>query len=472
MAQDRRRWTGLAVLLVAEAMNLLDATIVQVAGPVIHGDLVGPVADIQWFSAAFTWPFAVLLIVGGRLGDAVGRRRLLRIGMAGFVLASTWCAVAGSAGELITARAVQGSAAAMLIPQTIGLIRRMFSGPELPRALGTIGPVMGLTALCGPPLGGLLTHADLFGWSWRAVFLVNVPLGTAVWFAARLLPEDRSERAPRLDPGGTALVALGVGLLVYPVIGGGCWWMLAAGVVVLALFAATQRWAARSGRPVLVEPSLFEGTGFGAALVTSALFFAVSTGVMLVVVLQVQLGLGADTGTAGLSVLPWTGSMALASWVAGSRLIPRYGAGVMFAGLGVLLLGLVAAIGCYLGMPAALPVALLIVGWGVGLFAPAFFSSALHQVRPHEVGSAAGLLNAVQQFGATLGVAVLGGVFLHALPVWTSGAGVSAALACAVAIVLVALVGVTSAIQVRGTLLDGSRRSGQRSVRAANRSVK
>src|SRR5204863_3165136 len=137
-----------------------------------------------------------------------------RIGVAGFVLASLVCAVSGAAGLLIGARAVQGAAAALIIPQTIGLIRGLFDGDELAKALGAIGPVMGLSAVTGPLLGGLLTQAV----SWRAVFLVNVPLGLAVLFAARLLREDRAATRPRFDPVGTALVVAGAGPVVYPLL--------------------------------------------------------------------------------------------------------------------------------------------------------------------------------------------------------------------------------------------------------------
>lgn len=181
----RWRWWGLTALLVAEAMNLLDTTIVQVAGPTIHTDLGGPVSVIPWISTAYTLPFAVLLITGGRLADIAGRRRVFRIGVTGFMLASLACALAPSAGLLITFRVVQGAAAAVIIPQTIGLIKTMFRGSEMSRALGTIGPVMGLAAVCGPVLGGVLTHADLFGSSWRAVFLVNVPLLLRCWRSRR-----------------------------------------------------------------------------------------------------------------------------------------------------------------------------------------------------------------------------------------------------------------------------------------------
>ncbi|MEV5986396.1 MFS transporter [Streptomyces sp. NPDC052051] len=233
------------MLLVAEAMNLLDATVMTVAAPVIRAGLGGPASSIQWFSAAYTLPFAAFLITGGRLGDIVGRRRVFRLGMTGFVLASLGCAFAPSTAVLIALRAVQGAAAALIIPQTLGMIRTLFTGPELARAMGTIGPVMGLAAVTGPVVGGALTHADVLGSSWRAVFLINVPLGAAVLALTPLLREDRAVPRPRLDHTGTALAALGSGLLVYPLIQGGaygwpgwCWVMLSAGGAVLAGFAA------------------------------------------------------------------------------------------------------------------------------------------------------------------------------------------------------------------------------------------
>lgn len=421
----RRRWAALATLLVAEAMNLLDSTITTVAAPVIHRGLGGPASDIQWFSAAYTLPFAVFLVAGGRLGDIAGRGRVFRIGIAGFVLASLACALAPSAGALIAARAVQGTAAALVIPQTLGLIRAMFDGREMAKALGTIGPVMGVSAVCGPVLGGVLTHADLLGSSWRSVFLVNVPLGVGVLLTARLLREIRPDQRPRLDLVGTALAVLGTGLVIYPLIQGNTagwpvwtWACLAAGAATLVVFALHQRHRARRGRSPLVEPGLFENPGFPAALASSVLFFAVVNGLMMVIVLQLQLGRHTDVRSAGLTLLPWSGAMAISSLVAGSRLVPRYGARVMFAGLVALLAGVLAAIAVYAtAAPTAYPWAVLpalaVCGVGQALFAIPFFTTALHRVRPHETGSAAGLLNGVQQFGGTLGVALLGTVFFR-----------------------------------------------------------
>ncbi|RZU01625.1 EmrB/QacA subfamily drug resistance transporter [Kribbella rubisoli] len=388
-----KRWIGLIALLVAEAMNLLDATIVQVAAPVIHGDLGGRTSDIQWFSAAYTLPFAALLITGGRLGDRYGRRRVFRIGVAAFVLTSTACALAMSPGLLIASRAIQGAAAALVIPQTIGLIKAGFTSGALAKALGTIGPVMGLAAISGPLLGGFITEVS----TWRGVFLVNVPLGLAVLALSHLLPESAAPHRPKIDVLGTVLLAGGTALIVYPILQSRSWFLLIGGVVLLGLCLL---------RGNLIETSLFAHRGFAPALATSTLFFAVMSGLTLVVVLHEQLTLHHGVMRASLALLPWSAATGIASLVAGQWLVARFGSRLMYAGLGVLLVGLAAA-------PYALLPALAVVGFGVGLFTTAFFTEALHRVEPHETGSAAGLLNAVQQFGGTLGVAAFGTIFLH-----------------------------------------------------------
>ncbi|MEU9073282.1 MFS transporter [Kitasatospora sp. NPDC048538] len=423
-AQSRpypHRWTALCALLTAEAMNLLDATIVQVAAPAMRADLGGPAAAVPWLTSAYTLPFAVLLLTGGRLGDRYGRRRVFRTGVAGFLLASLACSCAPTLAALLAFRAVQGATAAVVVPQTIGLIKALFRGPETGRALGTIGPVMGLAALCGPVLGGLLTHADLLGSSWRAVFLVNLPLALAVLAVAPLLPEDRAPHRPGLDPAGSTLAAAATGLVVLPLLrpegsvtDAPALASLAAGAALTVGFGAHQRRGARRGAATLIERSLFTSVRFPAALACSALFFAVTTGLTLVVVLQLQLGSGADALTCGLTLLPGSAGMAAASWYTGARLLPRYGAKVMPVGLAALALGLLAVAGAYRagGSPAPLSCALVVLGAGQGLFTPAFFTTALRPLRPQETGSAAGLLNAVQQLGATLGVAVLGRVYL------------------------------------------------------------
>ncbi|MGW3666502.1 MFS transporter [Streptomyces sp. NPDC005141] len=445
-----RRGLALAALLTAEAMNLLDATIVQVAGPVIHTDLGGALATIPWFSAAYTLAFALGLLTGARLGDIAGRTRVFRIGVIAFAATSLACAFAPGAATLIALRAVQGAAAAAIIPQTFGLIRAMYDGGELTRALGMIGPVMGLSAVLGPVLGGVLTHADLIGSSWRVVFLVNLPLAAAVLAASTYLTEDRAPTRPRLDPVGTVLAMTGTALIVCPLATGApgpaAWGVATAGALVLSGFVVHQRRVGRRGRGPLIEPALLRGRAFPAALATSTLFFAVMNGVVITVVLHLELGLHDGPLTAGLTLLPWSAGLGIGSLAAGTHLVTRYGTRIMHIGIAVLALGLAAAFLAYSSAepgayPAMLPAALAVAGLGTGLFTPPFFSTALRGVGPQETGSAAGLLNAVQQLGGTLGVAVIGGVYLGA----ADGARTAAQHALGAAAVVLAATSVAAA---------------------------
>jgi MFS family permease len=215
------RWAILALVLVAECMDVLDGTIVNVAAPTIRTDLHASTASLQWVIGGYALAFAVGLITGARLGDIYGRRRIFVIGSLGFVVGSTTCAFAVSPGMLIGCRLAQGTAAALLIPQGLGIVREVFAADEQGRAFAVFGPVIGLSAVLGPIIGGALVDANAFGTGWRLIFFVNLPLGlVAAIGAARLMPESRAVRRPSLDVLGTALTALSMGLLIYPLIQG------------------------------------------------------------------------------------------------------------------------------------------------------------------------------------------------------------------------------------------------------------
>src|ERR1700687_4559709 len=179
--QSGRRWRWLAFggVIAAAVMDLLDSTIAQVAAPTIRRELGGSYAVIVWVTAAYALAMAVGLLTGGRLGDIFGRRRVLLTGIAGFVIASAACAAAQSADELIAARAAQGLLAAAMLPQVFGLIRDLFEAHEMGKAFAVYGPVMGLSAVLGPIAAGGLISLNLSGLGWRAIFLVNVPVGIA-----------------------------------------------------------------------------------------------------------------------------------------------------------------------------------------------------------------------------------------------------------------------------------------------------
>jgi EmrB/QacA subfamily drug resistance transporter len=419
-----RRWLILFIVLAAECMDLLDGTIVNVAAPAISRDLHASSTGLQWIVGGYALTFAVGLVTGGRLGDIFGRRRLFLLGVAGFTLASALCGLAPTTGTLIAARLVQGAAAAVLIPQGFGIIRQVFPPHETGQAFGLFGPVIGLGAVLGPVIGGVLVDGDVLGTGWRMVFFVNLPLGLAALVAgARLLPESRAERAPTLDLGGAALISLAAGLLIYPLIQGRelgwPWWTfaaMAASAVVLAAFVALERRRERAGSSPLVTPSLFRKRAFSAGLVTATVFFAGMIGIMFTLALCLQVGLHYSAAHAGVSLIAWAVGTAIGAGAGAGALAPRIGRHTLHAGVAVMLAGV-------LGMLAVahaqgdgltswgLAGPELLAGAGMGMILAPLFGIVLAGVADDEVGSASGTLNAVQQLGGALGIAVLGTVF-------------------------------------------------------------
>src|SRR6266536_3176248 len=222
---DRRRWLMLAVLITGQFMALLDVTIVNVAIPTIHAKLNASGAAIQLVVAGYTITYAMLLITGARLGDLRGHRNVFLAGLGTFTLASLACGLAPSTGTLVTARFVQGAGAALMVPQIFTVIQRQFVGAARARALSVYAAALATGAAAGQVLGGLLVSADLFGTSWRPVFLVNVPVGIAVAvLVPRLVPAD-APGGRRLDLAGLATGSAAVLLVVLPLVLGReeCW---------------------------------------------------------------------------------------------------------------------------------------------------------------------------------------------------------------------------------------------------------
>src|ERR1700723_405961 len=218
----RLRWVVAGVVLAANLMDLLDATIVNVAGPSIHRNLGGGATTLQWLSAGYTLTFAVLLIAGARLGDIFGRRRLFLVGSAGLPLFSAASAAAPTIGVLIVFRALQGAFGALMIPQGFGLMKQVFTDDaEFDKALGLFGPATGVPLIAAPILAGALIDANLWGIGWRLVFLINVPIGlVALALAFRSLPRGASHPDVKLDLGGVLLVGLALVAIIYPLIQG------------------------------------------------------------------------------------------------------------------------------------------------------------------------------------------------------------------------------------------------------------
>ncbi|HTR70020.1 MAG TPA: MFS transporter [Mycobacteriales bacterium] len=446
------RWWILAVVLAAECMDLIDSTVVNVAAPQIARDFHASTTSLQWIVGGYPLAIAVGLIIGGRLGDLVGRKTMFILGSIGFVGASVLCGLAPNSGVLIFARLVQGAFSAMMLPQGFGIIREVFPEQERQSAFAVFGPVIGFSAVLGPIIGASLIKWNLFGTGWRMVFLINVPLGAAaIAGAIRLLPASIRNSDTKVDWVGTALVTAFSILLVYPLIQGReygwPWWtfaMMATSVVLIVTFAWHQRRRDRNGLAPLVTPSVFGHRGFSAGMVFLMLFFGGFSGVLLCSTLFLQIGQSFTPIHAALCTVPMTVGLVIGSAASGGFLGPRYGrrilqAGVALSGLGWVLLVLALRDAGTIGFVDLMP-GLFVAGLGFGLIVAPLFDIVLASVTDEETGSASGVLNAGQQLAASIGVAVLGTVFFDAIGPGNFHHALSQVLAVQVAVMVVLLV--------------------------------
>ena len=424
---DPRRWTALPVILVASFMGLFDVFVVNVAAPDIEHDLGASSSELQLILAGYAFAYAAFLVTGGRLGDRYSYRRLFIWGMALFTIASTACGLAGTPVELITSRAVQGLGAAMMVPQVLALITALFPAHERHQALAWFGVAVGLGAVAGQVVGGALVQVDLFGWGWRTVFFVNVPIGiVTIVLAARLLPGNRSSARPQLDLLGVVGVTSALALALVPLTLGRSqgWpsWLIASlclAPVVFALAAWYEaRLARRGGQPVL-DLTLFKARSFSAGLLVNACVFAYFGSVLLGLTLFLQRGLGLSALDAGLSFAPLGVGFAVTSLLA-RPLIARHGAKVVTVAL-VVALGALSAMLLVIDQSGTATDAVrlapifLAVGIGNGLLIPALIGVSLTDVPPQKAGAAAGTLATSQQFAIAAGIAVLSEIFFAAL---------------------------------------------------------
>ncbi|HEX4108178.1 MAG TPA: MFS transporter [Solirubrobacteraceae bacterium] len=424
----RAAWLGFAVVVVSSVMDLLDSTIAQTAAPAIRRDLGGSYADLEWITAAYTLAMSATLLLGSRLGDMFGRGRVLLAGMAGFVGASALCAVTPSPDTLIIARALQGAIAAIMVPQGFGLTRDLFGAEGQQKAFGIIGPVMGLAAVAGPLLGGGLVDLNVLGLGWRAIFLVNVPVGLiALALGRRFLP-DSPPAAPGVRPDVlSVLLAMTGGVaLVYPLIQGReqgwpAWSfaLLGSGVVLLGAFAVRQAQQVRRGRTPLVEPSILRRRPYVAGLAVVLGFVGAMGGMMIALNVMFQTGLGFSPLRCGLATVTIP-LLAIAGSITSSALLARIGRTTMHIGIATMAVGLLVADvvmhsagGALTAWDLAGPLA--VTGYGMGMVFVPMFDVILAGVKPHQLGSATGLMESVQQLAMSVGIAAVGTVLFDHL---------------------------------------------------------
>ena len=424
---DPRRWLTLVILLLAGFMNLLDVSIVNIAIPSIQRNLHASYADVQWALAGYTLAYALVLITGGRLGDTFGRKRLFLIGVAGFTIMSALCGVATSPGMLIACRVAQGAMGGIMVPQVLAVIQVIFPARERIKALAGFGVTAGLGTVSGPLLGGLLIQHNLFGWDWRPIFLINVPVGIIAFVAsAYLVRESKAASPPRLDPVGVALISAALLLLLYPLVQGRqlgwpAWTFasMALSAPVLAAFVWYERIKTRRDGSPLVRLSLFRDRAFSVGMAVAVTFFLGIASFGLVLTLFLQLGLGFTPLHAGLTFLPFSAGVLVSSGAA-ARLAPRFGRGVTMAGALVIAAGMAALIAVVHHYGAAVTTwdlvpGLAAAGLGLGAVIAPLADIVLARVPQQDAGSASGVFNTGLQLGNSIGIAVIGVIFFGLL---------------------------------------------------------
>lgn len=419
-------WLAMAVVLTGTFVVTLDFFIVNVAIPATQADLRAGDGAMQLVIAAYGIALAAGLILGGRLGDLWGRRRLFCAGLALFTVSSAVCGAAPDVGVLIAARVVQGLAAALMSPQALSIVGLAYEGEARARAFAVYGLVMGFAAAGGQLIGGLLIHVDLLGLDWRSCYLVNVPIGiAALALAPFAIRESRAEEGARLDLAGAALATLALVAVVVPLVLGRehgwplwAWLSLAAAPPLLAAFALSQRRLARRGGDPLVPPDLFRARAFTVGLLATILFYTGMGSFFLVLALYLQQGRGLDALGSGLVFTPLAVGYLAASIAAqklqrlGRQLLALGGAIRAAALVGLLLTVAAVASG---GHVAVLLPALVLDGIGMGLLTAPLIATVLADLSPRHAGAASGVLSTAQQVGNALGIALVGGLFYGAL---------------------------------------------------------
>ncbi|MFZ0664416.1 MAG: MFS transporter [Acidimicrobiales bacterium] len=455
-----RAWSGgddspvlsglaIAVLLLGFSLSVTDFFIVNVALPTIGRNLHTSDSILELVVAAYGITYAVLLVLGGRLGDVIGRRRLFMGGMTAFTVTSLACAIAPSIGVLLIGRALQGASAAMMVPQVLASIQARTTGEQRAKAVGMYGATAGLSMVIGQVLGGTITWLNVAGTGWRGIFMVNVPIGIAGLVIARhAMPDSKSDLPPRIDVRGTLMLALTLLAVLVPLtegksLGWPVWsWVVLAGAIPLgAEFVRFERSLERKGHQPLVPPSLVAHPSMRRGLGLAIPFFASFGGFMFLYAVVSQTYLGLSALTAGATLVPLAGSFCIASLTTtrlvasfGSRVI-QFGGAVQALGYGGLMV-LVASEWPHPSVWQAVPV-LLVAGFGQGLVVSPLFRTILADVPADRAGAGAGVLTTGQQTALALGVAVIGSVFSGLIsPLGVRGSVVTV-LALVVAVALI-----------------------------------
>ncbi|MDN0197938.1 MFS transporter [Streptomyces sp. S.PNR 29] len=420
-------WGALAIVMVGTFLTVLDYFITNVAVPSVQADLQASHAQSQLVVVGYGVAFTAGMITGGRLGDLYGRRRMFALGMLGFTLASGLCAAAQGADALIVFRVLQGAAAALMVPQVLGILAVVYTGAARARAFVVYGLVVGLAGVFGQAIGGALISVDVAGLTWRTIFLINLPVGAAALvLTPRLIPESRSAEGGRLDLVGALLSTVTLVAVVFSLVEGQerdwplwSWLLLAAAVPLGAGFVAHQRRRMRRRLSPLIDLSLFSSRTFSVGLAGMLSYFLAMGSFFFLLALYLQQGRGLSPAEAGLVFLTlgggYFGSSMLSTKLAAQLGHRLYSTGPLLLATGYVL---TAATARWLGTDGhilwILP-PLVLAGIGMGMTTGPLTGAVLAGADAQHAAAASGAANTVQEGAVAVGVAVVGTVFFPAL---------------------------------------------------------
>lgn len=483
-ALDPRRWRGLFVMLLGQFCALLDVSVTNVALPSIGRATGAGPAELQWIVSGYVLAFALMPVIGGRLGDTRGRRRMFFIGLTGFVIASAAVGLSPAPLFMIAARVIQGLFGGLLGPQVSGYIQNNFPREERGRAFGFLGGVVGVGTALGPVIGGLLIGLGGPDFGWRLVFFINVPIGiTAIILAALWVREAAptgSAKSMRLDVPGALLLGAGILTVLFPIVeinefhNGWLFLLLIPGAVLITTFIRREMKLSVPGGSALLDLRLFRVPSFTTGVAFAVVFFCSNTGIPLMLSLFYQEGLGFSALDSGLGITAYALGFVLGSQIAG-RLVVRIGRPLVLGAVSLffvatLAIGIVVHLSASVTSPAevilrvALP--LFVLGTAGGSIVTPNQTLTLMDVDPRMGGAAGGVLQTAQRVGSSVGQTVLGTLFFLSVAGHTASQDIGKPAAHPIAFVNALDIGLIGSLFFSGAalilgLVDLRRKRGQ-----------
>ncbi|MDI6955033.1 MFS transporter [Pantoea sp. Pa-EAmG] len=424
MQTSQLQRAGLVVLLAGQLLPMIDFSIVNVALDAMAQSLRASPIALALIVAVYGIAFAICLAMGGRLGDNFGRRRVFLAGVWIFGIASLLCGIANSVGMLMFARALQGVGAAFMVPQILATLHVTLQGRAHARAIGLYGGIGGLAFIVGQVLGGFLIKADIGGYGWRSVFLINLPICLFVLLTARrFVPETHNLKRVPVDVSGTLLLAGAIGCLMLALALGPLLHWSWPCLLLLALFPLFLHWLRHSalrleaaGGSPLLPPSLLRLSSVRFGLTLAVLFFSCWSGFMFAVALTLQSGIGMTAFQSGNAFIALGAAYFIGS-MRTTRMVERYGKrATLLSGCAIQMVGLVALIATLqlkwpqVGIATLIP-ATALIGFGQSFIVSTFYRIGMSGVPHHQAGAGSAVLSTVQQSALGLGPMLLGGVF-------------------------------------------------------------